>query len=82
MISESDQLLLQQFGSPESTIADMIMRKLHEKESTMPKAEVEREEEEEELQQKVKEVYSEIGEQLHKYTSGKIPILFIQRCSG
>jgi len=62
----------------------MIMKKFNEKESTMPQPEAEKEEEEEELNLKVKELYTAIGEQLHKYTSGKIPKPFkgIPQCES
>ena len=46
----------------------MIMAKLHEKEANMPHAEEEKAEEEE-LEEKVLNVYTQIGEVLHKYTS-------------
>ena len=60
------------------------MKKLQEKEAAMPKPEAEKEEEDEELKAKVKEVYTEIGEQLQKYTSGKVPKPFkaIPQCES
>lgn len=60
------------------------MKKLQEKEGTMPKPEADKAEEDEELQQKVKDVYTEIGVQLSKFTSGKIPKPFkaIPQCES
>ncbi len=60
------------------------MKKLQEKEATMPKPEAEKAEEEEELQAKVTEVYTAIGEQLQKYSSGRVPKPFkaIPQCES
>jgi hypothetical protein len=77
-------MLLEQFNSNQNSLADMIMKKFNEKESTMPQPEAEKKEEEEELNLKVKELYVAIGEQLHKYTSGKVPKPFkgIPQCES